>query len=142
MAQIKPTDAIAAKWARVTPQRSQDYTDGIENPRRPWAEATAAAEQNYKDGVTQAANKGRFSKGVRATGNDGWQRRTREKGPQRFQEGVSLAQPDYAAGFAPYAQTIAATTLPPRFPKGDPRNYQRVQAVGTALSNKRAGSAT
>lgn len=140
MANIKPTDRIAEKWARVTPQRTQDYTDGIESPRRPWAEATAAAEETYKQGVTQAANKGRFAKGVRATGNDGWQRRTREKGPQRFAEGVALAQPDYAAGFAPFAATIASTTLPPRYPKGDPRNYARVQAIGTALASKRAGS--
>lgn len=140
MANIKPTDRIAEKWARVTPQRTQDYTDGIENPRRPWAEATAAAEQTYKDGVTNAANKGRFSRGVRATGNDGWSRKTREKGPQRFAEGVALAQPDYAAGFAPYAQVIQSTTLPPRYPKGDPRNYQRVQTIGTALANKRSGA--
>ena len=140
MAQIKATDQIAEKWARVTPQRAQDYTQGIEPPRRPWADATAAAEQTYKDGVTQAANKGRFARGVRATGNDGWQRKTREKGPQRFSEGVALAQPDFAAGFAPYAQVISSTTLPPRFPKGDPRNYQRVQAIGTALASKRAGA--
>ena len=140
MAQIKATDQIAEKWARVTPQRAQDYTQGIEQPRRPWAEATAAAEQTYKDGVTQAANKGRFARGVRATGNDGWQRKTREKGPQRFSEGVALAQPDFAAGFAPYAQVISSTTLPPRFPKGDPRNYQRVQAIGPALASKRAGA--
>ena len=89
MADIKSTDRIAEKWARVTPQRTQDYTEGIESPRRPWAEATAAAEETYKAGVTQAANKGRFSKGVRATGNEGWQRKTRDKGPQRFAEGPS-----------------------------------------------------
>lgn len=142
MANIKATDRIAEKWARVTPQRTQDYTDGIESPRRPWAEASAAAEETYKQGVVAAANKNRYGKGVRATGNDGWQRRTREKGPQRFAEGVALAQPDYAAGFAPYASVIASTTLPPRFPKGDPRNYARVQAIGTALANKRAGSTT
>jgi hypothetical protein len=142
MAKIKDPSAIAEKWARVTPQRQQDYTQGIENPRTPWAEATAAAEENYKQGVQQAATKGRFSKGVRARGNDGWQRATREKGPQRFAEGVSLAQPDYQAGFAPYAQTIASTTLPPRYPKGDPRNYARVQAIGNALSNKRSGATT
>lgn len=140
MAQIKTTDRIAEKWARVTPQRSQDYTDGIENPRRPWAEASAAAEDTYKAGVTAAAGKGRYGKGIRAAGNDKWQRRSREKGPQRFSEGVQLAQADYQAGFAPFADTIRSTALPPRYPKGDPRNYARVQAIGTALANKRVGS--
>jgi hypothetical protein len=142
MAGIKATDAIAAKWARVTPQRSQDYSDGIENPRRGWAESAAAAEATYQQGVQQAATKGRYGKGVRAAGNEKWQRKAREKGPQRFQEGVQLAQPDYQAGFAPYADTIRNTTLPPRYPKGDPRNFARVQAVGTALSNKRSGATT
>lgn len=140
MANIKSTDRIAEKWARVTPQRTQDYTDGIENPRREWAGATAAAEDTYKAAVTNAANKGRYGKGVRAAGNEKWQRRSREKGPQRFSEGVALAQPDFQAAFAPFAETIRATTLPPRFPKGDPRNYARVQAIGTALANKRAGT--
>lgn len=142
MAQIKATDAIAAKWARVTPQRTTDYTQGIQNPRRSWAASAAAAEETYKTGVQQAATKGRYGKGVRAAGDEKWQRRAGEKGPQRFQEGVQLAQPDYQEGFAPYAETIRNTALPQRYPKGDPRNYERVRAIGTALSNKRAGSAT
>lgn len=142
MAGIKATDAIASKWARVTPQRSQDYTDGIQNPRRSWAQSAAAAEETYKAGVNAAATKGRYGKGVRAAGDEKWSRKASEKGPQRFQEGVQLAQPDYQAGFAPYADTIRNTTLPPRYPKGDPRNYQRVNAIGTALSNKRSGASS
>lgn len=140
MAKIKSVDRIAEKWSRVTPQRTSDYQQGIANPRRPWAEAAGASEEQYKQGVTNAATKGRYGKGVRAAGNDKWQRNATEKGPQRFAEGVQIAQPDYQAGFAPYAQTIENTTLPPRYAKGDPRNYERTKAIGTALSAKRNGA--
>ncbi len=140
MADIKSTDRIAEKWARVTPQRTQDYTDGINSPRRDYAQAAVAAEGTYKDAVTKAANAGQYAKGVRAAGTAKWQNRARAKGPQRFSEGVQIAQPDYAAGFGPYAETIKATTLPQRFPKGDPRNLQRVTVIATALSRKRTGA--
>ena len=40
-------------------------------------------------------------------------------------------------GFQPYADTIRSTTLPPRFPKGDPRNLERTKAIATALFNKK-----
>ncbi len=140
MADIKSTDRIAEKWARVTPQRTQDYTDGINSPRRDYAQAAAAAEGTYKDAVTKAANSGQYGKGVRAAGTAKWQNRARAKGPQRFSEGVQIAQPDYQAGFQPYAEVIKSTTLPARFPKGDPRNLQRVTVIATALSRKRTGA--
>jgi len=142
MANIKPIDRIAEKWARVTPQRTQDYTDGIENPRTDWAGATAAAADTYKDAVTKAANSGQFAKGVRNAGTQKWQQRARQKGPQRFAEGVQIAQPDYQAGFAPYADVIKATTLPPRYAKGDPRNIDRVRVISSALARRRTGATT
>ncbi len=141
MAQIKSTDRIAEKWARVTPQRSQDYATGIDNPRRDWAQAAAAAADAYRDGVTKAATAGRFGANVTKAGTAKWQSRARAKGTSRFSEGVQLAQPDYQAGFAPYAETIKNTSLPPRYAKGDPRNLDRVKAITTALTKKRTGAA-
>jgi hypothetical protein len=140
MADIKATERIAEKWARVTPQRTQDYTDGINNPRRDYAQAAAAAEESYKAGVQKAAQAGQYGRGIRAAGTAKWQNRSRQKGPQRFSEGVQIAQPDYQAGFQPYAETIKSTQLPPRFPKGDPRNLERVKVIATALSRKRTGA--
>ena len=141
MATIKDPGRIAEKWARVTPQRTQDYSEGIENPRQDWAGAAAASESSYKEAVTKAANSGQFGKGVRSAGTAKWQARARTKGPQRFAEGVQVAQPDYAAGFQPYAETIRATTLPPRYPKGDPRNLERTRVISQALNRRRTGAA-
>jgi hypothetical protein len=137
MAQIKSLSNIAEKWTRVTPMRTEDYRLGIENPRRDWQKETAAASDRYKQGVDIAHTKGMFTKGVNRAGSQKWKNNSLKKGPSRFAEGVTLAGDDYRKGFAPYREVIQQTTLPPRFPKGDPRNIQRVAAIAKALSEKR-----
>lgn len=139
MAKIKSAADIAQKWARVTPQRTQDYQEGVKNPSVDWEQATAKAEDNYKQGVTKAANEGRFAKGVKKAGTQKWQKNTLEKGPNRFAEGVAVSQPEFQAGFDPFREVIAATNLPPRFPKGDPRNIERVKVMAEALRKKKVG---
>lgn len=130
---------FAEKWARVTPQRTQDFEEGVRNPRRSWEEATSDSEDRWKTGVQQASQRGSFGKGVKAAGNEKWQRKTEELGTQRFGQGVQAAQDDYQKGFEPFAQVIESTKLPPRFPKGDPRNLDRVKAINEALRRKKTG---
>lgn len=139
MPAVKPTDRTAQKWARVTSQRGEDYTMGVKAPRTPWAAAAKAAEDRYKAGVTEAANRGSFGKGVTAAGDQHWQEKTIAKGPARFAEGVQLGAPDFQAGVAPYLDTIAATNLPPRYPRGDPRNLERVRVMAAALRKRATG---
>lgn len=137
MANIKDISKIADKYATVTPGRVTQYKEGVQNPRRPWAEATLAAEGNYKAAVTQAAAEGRQGKGVRKAGDDKWLKGARDKGPTRFSAGVVLGKDNYREGFSPYHQEIQSVTLPPRGPKGDPGNIQRVTAIATALHEKK-----
>ncbi len=138
MAQIKSLANIASKWGRVTPLRTEDYRLGIENPRRDWEVETTASAARYKAGVDLAQTKGMFAKGVAKAGNTKWKANALKKGPSRFAEGVALAEADYQSGFAPYREVILNTILPPRFPKGDPRNILRVAAIAKALADKRA----
>lgn len=138
MAQIKSLANISKKWARVTPGRTEDYRLGIENPRRDWEEETAGASDRYKLGVDQAHAKGMFGKGVAKAGTKKWKENALKKGPSRYAEGVMLAEDDYMKGFAPYREVIAGVDLPPRFPKGDPRNINRVAVIAKALADKRA----
>ncbi len=126
-----------SKWARVTPQRTDDYQQGIQNPKNNWAESTIAAEKNQADGIQEAIRDKRFVKGVTKAGNSTWSQGALTKGVNRFGEGVQVAQEKYNAGFAPYAQVIESTSLPPRFPKGDPRNIERVKTIALALRNKK-----
>lgn len=133
MAQIKSIDEIAAKWASVTPLRTADYAEGIANPRRSWASSTRSAEQAYNDGVTKAITRRAFVAGVSRAGDEKWQRKASTRGVANWGPGVAEAEGDYASGFAPYREAIAAVVLPPRYARRDPRNLARVKAICDAL---------
>ncbi len=137
MAAIRPIDTITEKFISVTPGRATQYKQGVENPLRDWEENAIAAEDTYKRGVTEAASKGMYGKGVRKAGTRKWQKGASQKGPTRFSEGVMLSKDAYKAGFAPYAEEIARTELPPRGPKGDPANIQRVAVIAKALRERK-----
>jgi len=137
MAAIKDAAAIATKWARVTPSRTTDYTEGVQNPRRSWAQATTQAKGAYEEGVTQAIARDAYARGVNAAGDAKWQTNTAKKGSTRWGEGVRLSEQAYAQGFEPSRQIIASTTLPPRGPRGDQRNIDRVAVLARALHEGR-----
>jgi len=139
MPATKSGAAVAEKWSRVTPQRQQDYSTGVQNPRTPWAAAAKASEARYTAGVNEAAQRGAFGKGITAAGDQRWQQKALAKGPSRFAEGVAMSAPDYQAAVQPYLDTIAAVQLPPRYPKGDPRNLERTKAITTALRKRKTG---
>ena len=133
MAAIRSTKEIAEKWADVTPTRTGFYASGVRTPRKDWARSTAGADSIYREAVTKAASEGRFAKGVNKAGSEKWQRKALTVGAGRWGPGVSIAGPDFEAGFAPYRDAIEKVVLKPRFPKGDPRNYDRVKQIGDAL---------
>ena len=139
MADIKSLDRVASKWAEVTPQRAGEYQQGIQSPKKSWSQATADAEDNYNAGVSEAISRGSFGKGVAAAGDQTWKSGALEKGVSRWPQGVRLGRGKYQQGFAPYHSVIAGTTLSPRGPKGDPRNYDRVREIGEALHNQKVG---
>lgn len=140
MAEIKSLSAIRDKWTRVTPQRTEDYKLGIQNPKRDWEEETLEAEGNWKAGVDKAAAQGLFNKGVKEAGTAKWKDKALKKGPTRFAEGVYIAGDDYEKGFKPYREAIAAVDLGPRFPRRDPRNIERVKRVVDALVAAKTGA--
>lgn len=134
MAFIRSIDQISRKWATVTPGRTEDYRQGVENPRKDWGTATAAAEGAYEAGVSQAIAKKRFGKGVKAAGTETWKEGAVKKGTARWGPGVAIAQDKYSRNFAPFRDAIERVNLPPRYARRDPRNLARVKAVVDALS--------
>lgn len=133
MAEIKSAAEIAAKWARVTPGRADDYKLGIQHPKRDWEDETVASKANWKAGIDAAAAKDLFAKGVTAAGSKKWQDKALAVGPGRFSEGVYKAEGDYNKGFAPYREAISRVDLGPRYPRRDPRNLDRVKKIVDAL---------
>ena len=133
----KSIDQIAKKWSDRAQAAAPDYQSGVEGTQKDWAANTANADQAWRTGVTQAAGRGAFTKGVRAAGTEKWRAGASSKGAQRYGPGVSVAQPDFQAGFQPFLSTIQSLTLPTRQAKGSPSNYDRSRAVGTALHAKK-----
>lgn len=140
MAEIRPLDFIASKYAQVTPGRTEQYRQGVTNPRRPWQRQATAAGATYRQAVTAAANAGRFEAGVARVGDAKWSRNAQTKGPDRFATGAAAAGPDYQAGFARYHQVIQSTALPPKGPRGAEANLQRVAVMARALNQARTGA--
>ena len=139
MAEIKSMGAIKEKWTRVTPQRTEDYSKGISNPKRDWEGEALAAKGNWKAGIDAAAAKDMYAKGISQAGTEKWKKKALALGPGRFAEGVYQAGPDYEKGFAPYREAIASVDLGPKFPRRDPRNLDRVKRVVTALIEAKVG---
>ena len=130
---VPAVSRVAQKWARRAGSAGQEYADGVQNTPKSWQANTQAAEKNYQAGVTQAAQQGRFGKGVARAGDTKWKKNATEKGPLRFSQGVASAEGDYATQVGPYLEVIGRTNLPERGPTGSDGNYQRVMAIGKAL---------
>ncbi len=140
MAEIRPLDFISGKYQTVTPGRTEQYRQGVSNPRRPWQRQATAAGQTYRTAVTAAANAGRFEAGVARAGDAKWSRNAQTKGPDRFATGTAAAGPDYQSGFARYHQVISSTALPAKGPRGSEGNLQRVAVIARALNQARTGA--
>ena len=141
MPAIKSLEDISSKWATVTPARQGEFEAGVKNPKKDWATNTAASKEAYEQGIQESIANDSFSKGVQKAGTQKWQEQTLTKGVGRWGAGVRGAQQAYKEGFAPYHDTIARTTLPPRFGRGDPRNIDRVAVLAAALHKTRVSSA-
>lgn len=137
MPRTKPIQDVVNKWQTRAAQATPDYEQGVRNPKEDWATATGAAEESYAQGVQTAITEGRFGRGVQEAGTAKWQRNALEKGTQRWSPGVQAARPEYEREMAQVLNTIEATTLSPRYPRGDPRNYERVRNIGDALHEMR-----
>ena len=133
MAAIKELSDASDKWVRRASVAGPDYVKGITDPRRPWAESAIKADGTYRQAVTQAANQGRYARGIKSAGEEKWKRNALQKGPGRFAEGVAVAKNDWEEGFKPFREAIASLDLPPRGPKGSAQNIQRVTAIAQTL---------
>lgn len=134
---IKSAKDIADKWSRVSAQRDGDYKAGVSDPGVEWARAAGAAEETYAAGVQEAIARNAFGKGIAAAGDEKWRRKTVDIGTTRWSPGIRAAVSDFEDGFAPFRDALERLDLPPRAPRGDPRNIDRVAAVARALSEVR-----
>jgi len=137
MPQIASVNDIGSKYERRASTAGPEYSEGVaRSSDEEWAAATSDAEDTWSQGVQEAAQNGAFQRGVQNT-NKSWQQRASDVGANRYQQGVQASVEEYEAGFAPYRDLISNTSLPPRGPRGDPGNYDRVRQMGQALHDRR-----
>lgn len=132
---IKPLATIVQKYVQRASAAGQAYIDGVNNPRQDWQQSTAASANTWAAGVQNAITDGRFVAGVNKAGDAKWSSRATTVGAQRYPSGITAGQQNYSTGIQPFLQMLSTLTLPPRNPKGDPGNLNRVAAVDTALRN-------
>lgn len=137
---IVPSAArIAAKWRRVTEERTVDYEEGVKNPQRDWETETSNAEERYNAGIKSAILRGAFKKGVLRVGTAKQKAKTILKGILRWPEGVRGAETDMRVGMEPVVKVLEGLTLPKRYETGDPRNIDRVKVIQQALHKMKTG---
>ncbi len=136
---VKDAASSATRFVARGTQAAGDYANGVRGAGQDWQQATAASAENYAAGVQDAIGRGAFAKGVQKVGGDKYSTRAAEVGARRFPEGIRMAEGDWSRETEPYLQTIRGLTLPPRRPKGDPGNIERVAAVATALRRRKLG---
>jgi hypothetical protein len=110
---------------------------GRQRPGSELGSGDGRLEQAYADGVAEAQTRGAFKKGVSKSGNAKWAAKTKELGVGRWAPGIRASETDYTTAMQPVVQTIERTVLPPRGPRGDPRNMERAVVMARALADAR-----
>lgn len=136
---VKDPGSISKKWVQRAGAAGGDYKDGVAASGGDWETNAAAGEQNYADGVQAAIGQKRFGAGIRKAGGAKFAARASSIGAQRYAPGVQAGADAYQAGATPYLQAGATMALPQRYPKGDPRNAARSQAVAQNFRAMKVG---
>jgi hypothetical protein len=136
---LKVRDAAAGgkKFATRAAAAAKDYADGVRAAGQDWQTAATAAADNYNAAIQEAIARNAFARGVSEAGGGKFSERAATVGAQRFPAGVAAAEGDWVRSTQPYLDVIRNLTLPPRAPKGDPRNFARSQAIAEALRRRK-----
>jgi len=110
-----------------------DYEAGVKAPKIPWEEAAAAAKEVYRAAITAPGVPDRFVAGIHAAGMKKWQDMALKKGLARFVPGVELGVDYFKAIMTDILSQIEAIVLPPKGPRGDPKNIERVRKIFEVL---------
>jgi hypothetical protein len=134
---IKSTQDIAKKFVSRAGVAGNDYADGVRAAGGDWEANAKAAEDNYKQSVTQAANEGRFGKGIANAGAAKYTEKASTLGAQRYPTGVAASEGAYSRGVGPHLDMMRSLELPARRPKG--QNSARADAVAQANRKLKLG---
>jgi len=119
---------------------AMEYVAGSESTNKDQAAAAIAGKANWASAVQEAIAKDRFAKGLGKSGKAGWLKGVKEKGGNRFAEGVASGAERYVANSAPYDAARNSAASLPRGPKGSEANFLRAKTVGLNLRKQKMGA--
>lgn len=134
---VKDLAGSAQRWTTRAAAAAADYGTEAAAAGERWQSNTASAAATYFQAVSSAGIQDRFRRGVQRAGAAKYTRKITDVGQSRYSTGVQAATDDWRSGFEPFANTISALTLPPRRPRGDPGNIERVRVIAQALNARR-----
>ncbi len=110
MVKVKPLDVIKANYLQAAAFVPARYTRGIQGAT--WQAAAIAGEALYEAELQLVISQQRRAKGIQKSSDAVWQSASLGKGAQRIGPGITGAADKQATNFQPYAQALAALTLP------------------------------
>lgn len=136
---MKTASQSASKFVERAGAASGDYVSGAESTSKDQAALAVQGAANWKAGLNAAMQAGRYEKGLQQSGKSGWLKGIKEKGANRFAEGVASGASKYATNSGKYDSARQAADSLPRGPKGSEQNFARAKAVGQALRKAKVG---
>lgn len=137
---MKTASQSSAKFVERAGAASQDYVEGSLSTSKDQSAAAIAGKDNYVKGLQESFTRGSYEKGLQISGKAGWQKGIREKGANRFAEGVASGAAKYATNSGKYDGARNTASTMPRGPKGSEQNFARAKAVGQALRKAKIGA--
>ncbi len=134
---VKDLAGSAQRWTTRASGAASEYATEAQAAGDRWQTNTGASASVYFQAVSMSGIQDRFRRGVQKAGAAKYTRKIADVGQSRYSQGVQAATDDWRSGFEPFANTIAALTLPQRRPRGDPGNIERVRVVAQALNARR-----
>ncbi len=131
--QIKDVGTLANKFVNRAVGAVADYKAGVMAPKTSQSAAAVAAAPLWQQSVSSQQALHRFTAGLRAAGDAGWQQGASTKGAAHYPDGIRGAQQKWATNVAPFLAAISSLNLPPKGIRGSDANIGRVQAVAAAL---------
>lgn len=139
---IKDTGTLMQKYVNRATNAVNDYKAGAATPKRSQSAAAIAAAPKWQSAVSSTLAMNRFTKGLQASGDAGWQNGVNVKGSAHYADGIRAGQQKWATNVQPYLDAIKNVSLDPAGIRGSAANIGRVTTIATtlhALKVSRAG---
>ena len=136
---MKTAQEVATKYVNRAGAATQDYVDGAQSTTKDQAARAIASKAIYQQALQESFGRDAYAKGLGKSGSQGWKDGVKNKGANRYGEGVAVSAAKYATESGKYDSARKASDSLPRGLKGSAQNLAKVAAVVNALRVAKTG---